>query len=95
MLHDNDLGGEVSNTYWWAVGGVSPNFSSLEVSLLNSLKLETYIVSWEGFLDGGVMHLYGLALSVESSWGGGELHTWLKDTSLNSSGGDETYSLNL
>jgi len=69
MFHDNDLSSEFLDRYWWTISSVSENFSSLEFSFLYSLKLETNIVSWEGFFDGGVMHLNGLALGGKSSWG--------------------------
>jgi hypothetical protein len=79
------LGGEVSGFDWWIVLGVSSNVTTTDVLDGNVLDVEADVVSGDGFWESGVVHFDGLNFSGEVSWGEGDDHTWLEDTSFDSS----------
>merc|ERR1719356_2074735 len=81
---DNDLGNEGSGLLGWVVLGVRGDESSLELLDGNVLDVESNVVTWNSQVEGLVVHLDGLDLSGQTTWGEDDNHTWLDDTGLNS-----------
>ena len=88
VVHDDDLGEEVLDLSWGVVLGVSGDVSSLDVLDVQTLDVESDVVSGDGLGEGLVMHLNGLDFGLHI--GGGEVdgHSWLEDTGLHSSDWD-------
>mmetsp|Transcript_6526 Transcript_6526/g.11950 ORF Transcript_6526/g.11950 Transcript_6526/m.11950 type:complete len:275 (-) Transcript_6526:673-1497(-) len=84
VVHDNDLGNEGSGLLGWVVLGVRGDESSLELLDGNVLDVESNVVTWNSLVEGLVVHLDGLDLSGQTTWGEDDNHTWLDDTGLNS-----------
>merc|ERR1719333_1156627 len=87
MIEDNNLGGEVRDSGCWLVLGVGGDISSLDILDRDVLDVEANIVSWNSLRERLVVHLHGLDLSGQHVGGEGDDHSWLDDTSLNSTDG--------
>merc|ERR1719393_100183 len=87
VVKDDDLGGEVSHTSGGLVLGVGGDISSLDVLDGDVLDIEANVVSGDSLGEGLVVHLHGLDLSGQHVGGEGDDHSWLDDTSLNSTDG--------
>ena len=87
VVHDDDLRVERSDFFGWVILGIGSDVSSADILDGDTFDVETNVVTWDGFGEGFVMHLDGLALRLDL--GGSKLneHAWLDDTSLDSADG--------
>lgn len=83
VIQYNDLGCEVSSSLGGSGLGVSCYVSSSEFLDRDVLNVETNVVSGDSLGESFVVHLNGLNFSGETAWGECDNHTWLKDTSFN------------
>lgn len=89
------LSGEVSGSLGWVVLRVTSDVSTTQVLDGNVLNVETNIVSGDSLSQSFVVHFYGLDLSGESSWGEGNDHTGLQQTSFDTTDGYRSNTTNL
>ena len=90
VVHDDDLSEEGLDFSGGIVLGVTTDVSSLDVLDGETFNVESDVVSGNGLGDGFVMHLNGFNLSLDISWGEGDVHSGLKDTGLDSADGDSS-----
>jgi len=94
VIEDDDLGEEVFGFSGWVILFIRADISSLDVLDGDVLNVETDVVSGNGFQHGFVMHFDGLNFSGDVGWGEDNLHSWLKDSGLDSSDWDGTDTSN-
>jgi hypothetical protein len=83
VVKDDDLGVEGLGTLWRVVLGVTGNVTTANFLDGNVLDVESDVVTWETLNKLLVVHFDGLDFSGDTSWGEGNDHTGLDDTSLN------------
>jgi len=95
VVQDDNLSKERWGFLGGIILGITTNVSSTDILYWETLNVESYVVSWDGFLEGFVMHFNGLNVGWDT-WGSeSNLHTGLKDTSFNSSYGNGTDTTDL
>jgi len=90
MVQDDDLGEEGGNFLGGIVLGITTNVTSSDILDGETLDVETNVVSWDGLLEGFVMHFNGLDVGGNTGGSEGNLHTGLEDTGFDSTDGDGT-----
>ena len=88
VVQDDDLGEEVSDLSGWLVLGIGGNVTSLDILGVDTLDVETNVVTWSGFWEDFVVHFDRLALSLLLSRSESNGHTSFDDTGLDSSDWD-------
>jgi len=82
VVEDDDLGVERVAALWWVVLGVTSNVSTTDLLDGDVLDVESDVVTGETLGELLVVHLDGLHLSGDTSWGEGNDHAGLDDTGL-------------
>jgi len=82
VVKDNDLGVEGLGTLWRVVLGVTSDVTTANFLDGDVLDVESDIVTWKTLNELLVVHLDRLDFSGDTSWGEGDDHTGLDDTSL-------------
>jgi len=82
MVEDDDLGVEGLAALWWVVLGVAGNVATTDLLDGDVLDVEADVVAWLALNKLLVVHLDGLDFGGYTSWGEGDDHTGLDDTSL-------------
>lgn len=95
VIHNNDLSKESFNLSWGIILRVSCNISSLDILNWETFNVESDIVSWNSFRDRFVMHFNWFNVTLNIGWGESNIHSWLKDTSFNSTDWDSSNTSNL
>jgi hypothetical protein len=95
VVEDDDLSVERVAALWWVVLGVTSNVTTSDFLDGDVLDVETNVVTWGTFWDLFVVHLDRLDFSGDTSWGKGNNHTWLDNTSLNTTNWHRTNTTNL
>jgi len=95
VVQDDDLSEEAGGFLGGVVLGVTTDVSSSDVLHGETLDVETNVVSWDGLLEGLVMHFDGLDVGRDTGGGEGDLHTGLEDTGLDSTNGHGTDTTDL
>jgi len=83
VVEDDDLGVEGVGFLRGIVLGITSDHTATNILDRKVLNVETDVVSRQSLDEGNVMHLDGLDLSGETSRGEGNVHSGLKNTSLN------------
>jgi len=90
MVHDDDLGVEKFNLFGRIVRSIGSDVSSLDVLNRYVLDVESNIVSWDSFSQFFMMHFNTFTFSADHDGGESDVHSWLNDSSFNSSDGDSS-----
>merc|ERR1711977_51307 len=90
MVHNDNLSLEPFGISSWDVGSIGSNVTSLDILDRETLNIETNIVTGNSFSNLLVMHLDGLALSGSTVRSEADVHSWLDDTSFNSTDWDSS-----
>ena len=83
VVHQDDLGVEGLSTLGRVVLGVTSNVSTTDFLDGDVLDVESNVVTWETLGELFVVHFHGLDFSGDTGWGESDNHSWLDDTSLN------------
>lgn len=95
VVQDDDLGVERLSSLWWIVLGVTADVTTTDLLDGNVLDVEANVVTWNTLGKLLVVHLNGLDLSGDTSWGEGDDHTGLDDTGLNTTDWHRANTANL
>ena len=95
VVKNDDLSVEGLGTLWWILLGVTSNVTTTDFLDRDVLDVETNVVTWDTLDELFVMHLNGLDFSGDTSWGKGDDHTGLDDTSLNTTDWHRANTTNL
>jgi len=95
MVEDDDLSVEGLGTLGGVVLGVTGDVATADILDGDVLDVETNVVTWETLSELLVMHLDGLDFSGNVSWSKGDNHSWLDDTSLDTTDWNSSNTTNL
>ncbi len=95
VVQDDNLGVERLSSLWWIVLGVTADVTTTDFLDGNVLDVEANVISWNTLDKLLVVHLNGLNLSGDTSWGEGDDHTGLDDTGLNTTDWHRANTANL
>lgn len=95
VVHDDNLSKESINFSWGIVLGISSNVSSSDILYVQTLDVESDVVSWNGLLERFVVHFNRLDLRLHICGSEVNGHSWFKDTGLDSSDWDGSNTSNL
>jgi len=95
MVKNDDLSVERLSSLGRVVLGVTSNVTTTDFLDGDVLDIEANVVTWETLDKLFVMHLDGLDFSGDTSWGEGDDHTGLDNTSLNTTDWHRANTTNL
>ncbi|GKV30179.1 hypothetical protein SLEP1_g39024 [Rubroshorea leprosula] len=95
VVHDDDLRGEAGNFLGRIILAVGSKLATFQILNSNILHIEPNIVTRESRLEHFLLHLNRLNFSGETRRTKGHNHTWLKDTSFNTTDWDSSNATNL
>jgi len=89
VVQDDDLSVEGLSLLRGVVLGITSDHTTTDILDGQVLNVETDVVSWDSLREGDVVHLDGLDFSGQTGGGEGNVHSWLEDTSLNTTDGHQ------